>query len=281
VTGAVAGRSVETNLQVYGSPDVVSYYASLDYLTPCERLLFDCYLKPGSVILDLGVGGGRTTAYLAGRASHYVGIDYAEAMIEACQAKFPNLEFKVADAADLSAFRDESFDAVVFAFNGIDFVLPGKARRACLEHIYRILKAQGVLIFSSHNPRAVLVWRGWNRDRLQGIAREFSGRSALLYAGMFAGLKSVRFAVAVGQSAWSSLLRLFRRVPSQTFWRGEGNLADTAHGGLLTHYWTPERAIDELTSLHFRIERIVGNEYPQAHREYAADWYYYVFAKSG
>jgi SAM-dependent methyltransferase len=281
VTDPVAGRSVETNLQVYGSPDVVSYYASLDYLTPCERLLFDGYVRPGSAILDLGVGGGRTTPYLAGRASHYVGIDYAEPMIKACHAKFPNLEFRVADAADLSAFRDESFDAVVFAFNGIDFVLPGEARRECLEHIYRVLKAEGVLIFSSHNPRGVLVWRGWNRERLQNIASEFSGRSALLYSVLFAGFTGARFVWALGQSAWSSLLRFFHRVPTQTFWRGEGNLADTAHGGLLTHYWIPERAIDELTTLHFRIERVVGNEYPHAAREYATDWYYYVFAKSG
>jgi len=275
------GRSAETNLKVYGTPHVVSYYASLDYLTPCERLLFDSYIKPGSDILDLGVGGGRTTAYLAGRASSYVGVDYSAAMIEVCQKKFPGLEFRVADAADLSAFRGESFDAVVFAFNGIDFVLPAEARRACLGHIQRVLKPGGVLIFSSHNPRAILVQRGWNRERLERIARRYSGRSALLHSGLLAGLTSSRLTLALGQSAYSSLLRIFRRVPSPVFWRGEGNLADTAHGGLFTHYWIPERAIDELTRLHFRVERIVGNEYPQPHRGYATDWYYYVFAKRG
>jgi ubiquinone/menaquinone biosynthesis C-methylase UbiE len=277
----MAGRSAEANLQVYSASPVVSYYASLDYVTPCERLLFDSYIKPGSVILDLGVGGGRTTAYLAGRASHYVGIDNSAGMINACQAKFPRVEFRVADAADLSAFRDQSFDAVVCAFNGIDFVLPAQARQACLKHVYRLLKPGGVLIFSSHNPRAILAWRGWNRERLRRIARRLSRRFAPLYFVLLAGLTCVRFALALGQSAWSSLLRSLRRVPSPTFWRGEGNLADPAHGGLLTHYWIPERAIDELTSFRFRIERIVGNEYTRSHREYATDWYYYVFAKRG
>jgi len=277
---SMAGHSVENNLQVYSAPPVVSYYASLDYLTPCERLLFDGYIKSGSSILDLGVGGGRTTAYLAGRASHYVGLDYAAAMIKACQTKFPHLDFRVADAADLSAFRDESFDAVVFSFNGID-MLPSAARRACLEHIYRVLRPGGALIFSSHNPRAILVRRDWNRGRLQRMARRFSGRSAPLYLLLFAGLTSLRFTLAAGQSAWSSLPRFFKRIPSQMFWRGEGNLADTAHGGLLTHYWIPERAIDELTGFHFRIERVLGNDYPQPAREYATDWYYYVFAKRG
>lgn len=281
----MSSHSAENNLQVYSAPPVVSYYASLDYLTPCERLLFDGYIKTGSSILDLGVGGGRTTAYLAGRASHYVGLDYAAAMIKACQTKFPHLDFRVADAADLSAFQDESFDAAVFSFNGID-MLPSAARRACLEHIYRVLKPGGVLIFSSHNPRAILVRRGWNRDRLRKMARRFSGRSASgrsepLYSLLFAGLTSLRFILALGQSAGSSLPRFCRRIPSQMFWRGEGNLADTAHGGLLTHYWIPSRAIAELTGLHFRIERIVENEYPRPPRAYSADWYYYVFAKRG
>jgi ubiquinone/menaquinone biosynthesis C-methylase UbiE len=272
------GDSLENSLQVYSAPPVVSYYASLDYLTPCEQLLFDGCIKSGSSILDLGVGGGRTTAYLAARAAHYIGLDYSEAMIKACQTKFPHLEFRVADAADLSAFPDESFDVVVFSFNGID-VLPSAGRRGCLEHIYRVLKPGGVLIFSSHNPRAILVRRGWNRDRLKNMARRFSGQVTVLYALLFAGLTSLRFTLAAGQSAWSSVRRFFKRVPSQMFWRGEGILADTAHGGLSTHYWIPQRAIDELTSFHFRIERVVGNEYPLPPREYATDWYYYVFAK--
>jgi SAM-dependent methyltransferase len=276
----MAGHSVENNLEVYSAPPVVSYYASLDYLTPCERLLFDGCIKGGSSILDLGVGGGRTTAYLAGRASRYIGLDYSEAMIKTCKTKFPHLEFRIADAADLSAFQDESFDTVVFSFNGID-TLPSAARRACLEHIYRVLKPGGVLIFSSHNPRAILVRRGWNRERLKKMASRLSGGATVLYSLLFAGLTILRFTLAAGQSAWSSVPRFFKRVPSQMFWHGEGILADTSHGGLRTHYWTPQRAIDELTSFHFRIERVVGNEYPQPPREYATDWYYYVFAKRG
>jgi len=278
MSDAMPGHSAETNLKVYGAPHVVSYYASLDYVTPCERLLFDSYIKPGSNILDLGVGGGRTTAYLAGRASSYVGVDYSAAMIEACLEKFPGLEFKVADAADLSIFQDESFDTVAFTFNGID-MLPEEARQACLKHIYRILKRNGRFIFSAHNPRAILVQRNWNRERLRQIAHRFSGGSAWLHSLWFAALTSARFAFALGQSAGASLPRMLKRLPSPVFWRGEGNLGDTAHGGLFTHYWIPERAIDELTRLHFRFERIVGNEYPQPHREFTTDWYYYVFAK--
>ncbi len=91
----------DPNIRTYNSPEVAGHYAALDYLTPCERLLFDQYLKPGMDILDLGVGGGRLTAHLSSIARRYVGADYAAEMVAACRKKFPQLEFEVANAADL------------------------------------------------------------------------------------------------------------------------------------------------------------------------------------
>ena len=272
--------SAATNLQTYDAPHVVAEYAALDYLTPCERLLFDTYIKPGSAILDLGVGGGRTTAYLSRLASRYVGVDYAAAMIRACQTKFPGLEFAVADAADLSAFADASFEVVVFAFNGVDYVLPEQSRHACFKHIHRLLKAGGLVIFSSHNARAVLVSKSWNRERLRRASRQLSSGSKVLYWVLFEILTSVRAVVGFASSVAASLPRLTRRIPSRVFWRGEGTLVDSVHGGLLTHYWTPVAAIDELSNLHFQPQQVVGSQYPRSSSQYATDWYYYVFAKS-
>ena len=83
----MTGRSAATNLQTYDAPEVAAHYATLDYLTPCERVLFETYIPAGSAILDLGVGGGRTTSYLANRASRYVGVDYAPAMVKACRGE--------------------------------------------------------------------------------------------------------------------------------------------------------------------------------------------------
>jgi trans-aconitate methyltransferase len=90
------------NLRTYRVPAVASHYAALNYLTPCEQLLFRTYIKPGMAVLDLGVGGGRTTSYLSRIASRYVGVDYSEAMIHACRRKFLDLDFMLADASDLS-----------------------------------------------------------------------------------------------------------------------------------------------------------------------------------
>ncbi len=41
---------------------------------------------------------------------------------------FRELEFLVADASDLSAFSDGSFDAIVFSFNGLDYFFPEEQR---------------------------------------------------------------------------------------------------------------------------------------------------------
>jgi ubiquinone/menaquinone biosynthesis C-methylase UbiE len=275
----MGGRSAQTNLETYDAIEVASYYASLNYLTPCERLLFDSFIPRGSSVLDLGVGGGRTTGYLANRASAYVGLDYAASMVQACQRKFPGLEFRVADAADLSGFRDESFDAVVFAFNGIDYVFPLEGRRLCLRHIHRILKRNGCMIFSSHNPRAVLVRPSWNAPRIKKIARRFSLRSTILYGLLFAGTTFIRAGIALVQTVWPTTLRLVRRIPSRTFWHGEGTLVDCSHGGLLTHYWIPERVIQEMSDVGFRVERVLGDDYPRKSHPFGTDWYYYVFIK--
>jgi SAM-dependent methyltransferase len=272
--------TAETNLLTYDAAVVASHYASLDYLTPCERLLFDSYIAPGSAILELGVGGGRATGWLARRASRYIGVDYARAMVEACQAKFPELKFIVGDASDLSEFADESFHAVVFTFNGIDYVLPAASRRSCLQHVHRILKPTRVVVFSSHNPRAIVLRQGWNRERLQKAAHRFSAGSELAYELLLSGMTGPRSIWAFCQSTGLTLHRLPRRIFSPAFWLGRGYVVDPAHGGLLTHCWIPCHVIDEMNSTGFRVERVLGDDYPRPSRIYSTDWYYYVFTKS-
>jgi SAM-dependent methyltransferase len=268
------------NRDIYNRPDVAAHYAILDYLTPCERLLFALYIKPDSAVLDLAVGGGRTTRYLSTRASHYVGVDYAPEMIRACRQKYPDLEFYVAEASDLSRFAPFSFDAVVCAFNGLDYVIPDETRALCFKECRRVLKPEGVLLFSSHNPRSIFMRPLWNRQAV----RTFAERAG--HAGRFAGDSALAlFTVAAAARAFlrallGSVRRIVRRVPSRAFWHGEGYLVDSVHGGLMTHYWVPDRVIAELEQYGFRPLRVLGDDYPAPSRQYVTDWYYYVFSKS-
>ena len=259
--------------------EVVSHYAALDYLTACERLLFDTYIKPGMAILDLGVGGGRTTPYLSQKAARYVGVDYSEEMVQSCGRKFPELEFQVCDASDLSGFSDSSFDAIVIAFNGLDCVSPAERRRQCLRECARVLRAGGVLIFSSHNPRSIVVRPAWDRERLRAFARKLVSEQSIFFPATLWSLTAAKGLHSVLRAVAESAGRVLRRVPKPAFWRGEGYLFDFAHGGWMTHCWIPARVCEELARFDFRQLALLGDDYPRRSRELVTDWYYYVLSK--
>jgi ubiquinone/menaquinone biosynthesis C-methylase UbiE len=270
----------DPNLLTYNAPEVARYYAGLNYLTPCERLLFETYLQPGIAILDLGVGGGRTTAFLSAIASRYVGIDYAPEMIAACRKKFPQLEFATANAADLSRFTSSSFDAAVMAFNGIDYVIPDQSRFRALEEIRRVLKPGGILIFSSHNPRSIRVRPSWNPQRVRDLTESALASDSVLFLPLLSLLTMARVILAGLQAAIQSLAGVLRKIPTQVFWRGEGYRMDPAHGGLKTHLAMPVKVVQELDRFGFQLLRQLGDDYPQPSGLYVTQWYYYVFSKT-
>src|SRR5262245_30170182 len=115
--------------EIYHRAEIVDYFDGVSALYGAERLLFDRHVKAGSDILDLGVGTGRTTPYLARVASRYVGLDVSDAMVARCREKFPDLAFLHLDATNLPTIADASFDVVVFSFNGIDVISTIEARR--------------------------------------------------------------------------------------------------------------------------------------------------------
>jgi SAM-dependent methyltransferase len=281
VTAAVtsAVRASARNLKVYDQPAVVSHYSALQYLTPCEEYLFDRFIQPGCAVLDLGVGGGRTTSFLGETASSYIGLDRSADMIRSCQRKFPQYRFEVGDACDLSVFADASFNAVIMAFNSFDYVLAAADREQCLRACYRLLKSGGVLIFSSHNPRSVLVRPAWNRERVENFcARRCSPTSGLF--GPFLVLGNIaRWSLAAGQAGAATLARFSRAIVSRAFWQGEGCVFDSAHGGLFTHCWTPTRAMTAVTARGFQVETYMGDDYPRRSGIFVTDWFYYVFRK--
>lgn len=145
---------------IYSNPDVVAWYAREAMLLPAEQTIFHDYasLIANGRVLDIGVGGGRTTWFLAGTAAIYVGVDYAEPMVEACignfRTVFPKAWFEVADARDLAQLTvPGGYDFILFTGNGIDHLTEGH-RDEALRSIRALCSERTVFCFSSHN----LLW---------------------------------------------------------------------------------------------------------------------------
>ena len=139
------------NLAYYSSDYAVNVEFDTYGLTKVESYLLGKYFdKKNARILDVGCGRGRTTVPLKEAGFDVIGIDISEEMIRAAKHKFDDIDFRVMDACDLK-FEDETFDYVLFSFNGLDVIYPEAKRLLALRETYRVLKKDGLFVFSSHN----------------------------------------------------------------------------------------------------------------------------------
>ncbi len=141
-----------SNRTAFARADIIDYFQGEEALFQAEKVLFEKLLPEivDSRILDLGVGGGRTTKYLLEISRKYTGVDYVQQFVDETRRKFPNARILVGDARNLKAFADQSFDFVLFSFNGIDCI-SHEDRLMALGEIHRILSSGGIFMFSSHN----------------------------------------------------------------------------------------------------------------------------------
>jgi len=165
-----------TSAAHFEAEDVVAEYATFDFLLPPERAILDRIADriTDARMLDIGVGGGRTTTHLAHRVRRYVGIDVSAAMIAACRRRFEDrvsdrLRFLVADARDLAPFETGSFDVVLFSWQGIDSIdLEGRVM--ALREIRRVCASGARFAFSSDN----ILWARDQRSFVRSIRRAMS-----------------------------------------------------------------------------------------------------------
>jgi len=104
----------------------------------------------GRDILDLGVGTGRTTRYLAPLARRYEGIDFSPVMVDAAHRLMPSASVHLGDMRDLSVFPDASFD-FVFGSNNVISAVGHADRLRVVAEVHRVLRAGGKFVFTCHN----------------------------------------------------------------------------------------------------------------------------------
>jgi SAM-dependent methyltransferase len=209
----------DANRRHYEKRLVRAHYAKRQGLHADEAAILQRFRHDiaGRRILDVGVGGGRTTEFLAELGSRYVGIDYSREMVEECRRRFPRATFRLVDARDLSIFDEGSFDFVFFSNNGIDAV-GHDDRLSILSGVRRILAPGGLFVFSTHNrnfetPKAWDIRHLWVNPLREPIG--FAKRLASFPVG---------------------ILNYLRRARLDETHEEYSIFVDSAHSYALTHY---------------------------------------------
>ncbi len=221
------------NRQVYENAGIVSEYATRQTLFNGEIVALKVLGERLSdmAVLDIGVGTGRTTHYLAAIARSYVGIDTSVNMIKVCSDNYshlPSVYNLVADACVLP-FKADSFDLILFSFNGLDYV-GHESRLQALDEIRRVLRTDGHFMFSTHLlPRI--------RSRLESFGNSPDW----------------------GQVDWRTRWRFrwYNRVLGRCRNKEWAIVRDASHDfALKTYYVMPESALAQLSRAGFRTVRI-------------------------
>lgn len=145
------------------SADSTSQYEAMaqEYAADLEDNAYNAlYERPGTIsllppvagkrVLDAGCGSGPLSAWLVRNGAEVVGFDASPTMVRLAQERgLPSASFVVADLAQpLDFLGDATFDIVV---SGLvlhylrDWVAP-------LRELHRVLRRDGVLVFSTHHP---------------------------------------------------------------------------------------------------------------------------------
>lgn len=246
----------DSNIARFRDADLVVDYANRSGPRDCEAFLFVTYFAPGSDVLDLGVGAGRTAALLAPLARNYLGVDYSEEMIQAARRNFPQYRFAVMDAADMSPLANESFDIIFFSFNGLGYLYPDSKRLSCIRECYRLLRRGGLFIFSMHNAYSFFV-------RPSSTSRSL----AATVTGLLVTLRD-------------NASRIYRRILTESAWLGHGYMTTyTRQGGLTTFVASAVFVRRELISAGFDFVANYTEGHPRPMSRFVTRWNYYVFRK--
>lgn len=118
-----------------------------------EELVDSLRVKPGLDILDLGCGDGTTAVPAAQRGANVLGVDIAENLVAAGNARaaaagLANLRFQEGDASDLRDLADESFDVVVSIFGAMFAPRPFDVAR----EMVRVTRSGGRIVMGNWIP---------------------------------------------------------------------------------------------------------------------------------
>lgn len=125
-------------------------------------------------ILDVGCGSGELDEVMAKRGGNVIGLDESEKWIAHCEQTYnlPNLSFIHANAAERLPFKDRSFDVVVMNMVLLNVSTLSEVK-AILNEIGRVIKKDGIFIFSDLHPICIMT-PSVKPNRYQKYSAKFS-----------------------------------------------------------------------------------------------------------
>ncbi len=250
------------NRENYENKNIVSSYVKMTLQNPEVMILVNHreYIV-GKHVLDIGCGTGRTTAILKNLSNSYIGLDYSLEMIESCRERFGNVRFIHGDVRNMSnEFEDREFDFVIFSFNGLDSINHAD-RLQGLGEIHRVLKQDGLFVFSSHN-----------RNHRYSISHPKMKLSR-------APCKQVENIKNFTKSMYNYL----RNKSSQQFKQEYAIINDVAHNyAMLTYYIDKLNQVSQLEAIGFETIEMydtLGNKLDLDSDDKDSAWIYYVARK--
>jgi SAM-dependent methyltransferase len=118
-----------------------------------EELVDSLDIWPGMKVLDLGCGDGTTALPAARRGADVLGVDIAENLVAAGNARardagLANLEFRQGDASDLAGIANDRFDLVVSIFGAMFAPRPFDVAR----EMVRVTRPGGRIVMGNWIP---------------------------------------------------------------------------------------------------------------------------------
>jgi ubiquinone/menaquinone biosynthesis C-methylase UbiE len=167
-SGPIESRQVRS---YYRDPNIVRHYLDATNrvgLWDSEKQVFGRLFAREDSLLELGCGAGRIAIGLYELGyRNLLATDFSPEMVHeghnASECLGYDIPFRVADATKLT-FSPESFQGVIFGFNGL-MQIPGRERRrTAMREVYRVLQNHGVFVFTTHDRNVQRSSGYWKKE---------------------------------------------------------------------------------------------------------------------
>lgn len=150
------------NNSKWNNQKIIQWYCSRKHIQGGEKQILKLVnFSNVNSMLDIGVGGGRTSIYFIDLVKSYLGIDIIPDFITFLQNKYSQEQFKCMNVLDITNL-EKTFDFILFSHNGIDNLLTLQKYIKTLNNMYKVCNKNGYVCFSSHNI--------WNSNRNEDFA---------------------------------------------------------------------------------------------------------------